>query len=130
MKAQKYTKCYCCGELGHSISECPRDPNFVTGSDPDQEIQRLRKIRDFRKLYADTVVQTTHFLKKSIMIPLVSDEDGVVKEPHNNIYHPFMRGVMEFDDYNYKLYNPYLLLKEPVDPNEKRRMARVDQMAK
>ena len=56
MKAQKYKRCYCCKEFGHSISECPRDPNFVTGEDPDQEIQRLQKIRDFRKLYADTVI--------------------------------------------------------------------------
>ena len=37
---------------------------------------------------------------------------------------------MEFDDYNYKLYNPYILLKEPEDENEKKRMARVDQMTK
>ena len=69
-KAQKYAKCYCCGEQGHSISECPRDPNFVTGSDPDKEIQRLHRIRDFRKMNADTAITTTHFLKKSIMVPL------------------------------------------------------------
>ena len=49
-----------------------------------------------------------------------------MKETTNNIYHPFMRGAMEFDDYNYKLFNSYILLKEPSDPNEKRRMAKVD----
>ena len=65
-------------------------------------------------------------LKKSIMVPLVEDDAGVTKEVSKNIYHPFMRGVMDFDDYNYKLYNPYVLLKEPVDPNEKKRMANLE----
>ena len=41
-----------------------------------------------------------------------------------------MRGVMEFDDYNYKLYNPYVLLKEPEDEAEKRRMAKLQDMTK
>jgi len=39
-------------------------------------------------------------LKKSVMIPLKHDDDGKAIE-HANISHPFMRGVMEFDDYNY-----------------------------
>ena len=86
-------------------------------------------MREFRKLYADTVIQTTHFLKKSIMIPIKTDDEGHSSD-HQNHYHPFMRGVMEFDDYNYKLYNPYVLLKEPDDENEKKRMARVDNMTK
>ena len=38
LKMQKYKRCYCCKEFGHTIAECPRDPNFVTGSDPDKEI--------------------------------------------------------------------------------------------
>ena len=40
-KAKKYMRCYCCKELGHQITQCPRDPNFVTGEDPDNEISRL-----------------------------------------------------------------------------------------
>jgi hypothetical protein len=39
-------------------------------------------------------------LKKSVMIPLKHDDDGKALE-QANINHPFMRGVMEFDDYNY-----------------------------
>lgn len=66
----------------------------------EQEFQRILKQKDFRKLYADTVVQTTHMLKKSVMIPLKHDDDGKAIE-QANINHPFMRGVMEFDDYNY-----------------------------
>ena len=64
-KAKKYMRCYCCKELGHKLDLCPRDPNFRTQEkDADNEASRIQKIRDFRKLYADTVIQTTHFLKK------------------------------------------------------------------
>ena len=127
LKARKYTRCHCCKELGHQIAQCPRDPNLKTGQDPENEASRIQKIRDFRKLYADTVIQTTHFLKKSIMIPLKVDEEGAKQNIEvTNPYHPFMRGVMEFDDYNYKLYNPYVLLKEPEDEAHKRRMAKLD----
>ena len=97
-----------------------------TGQNPENEASRIQKIRDFRKLYADTVIQTTHFLKKSIMIPLKVDGDDAQTDVVSNPYHPFMRGVMEFDDYNYKLYNPYVLLKEPEDEAQKRRMAKLD----
>lgn len=31
---------------------------------------------------------------------------------------PFTRGIMNFDDYNYKAFNPYVLVKEPTDPSE------------
>jgi hypothetical protein len=62
---------------------------------------RLLALQDYRKLYADTVVQTTHMLKRSVMIPLKTDEEGKVSEDVKNVNNPFMRGVMEFDDYNY-----------------------------
>ena len=60
------------------------------------------------------------------MIPLKTDEDEKTIEQVKNPYNPFMRGVMEFDDYNYKLYNPYVLLKEPEDERAKRQMAKLD----
>lgn len=71
----------------------------------------MLKIKDFRKLYADTVVQTTHMLKKSVMIPLKHDEEGKAIEV-GNISHPFMRGIMEFDDFNYAQYNEMILVPE------------------
>ena len=37
---------------------------------------------------------------------------------------------MWFDDYNYKLYNPYVLLKEPEDETEKRKMAKMENLTK
>ena len=74
-RGDKYTRCYACKELGHHISKCPRDPNLKTGADMDAEEARIVKIQDFRKLHADTAITTTHFLKKSIMIPLTQGED-------------------------------------------------------
>lgn len=46
------------------------------------------------------------------MIPLKQEDGEKSIERHPNPYNPFMRGVMEFDDYNYKQFNPYILLKE------------------
>jgi hypothetical protein len=46
------------------------------------------------------------------MIPINYDHDGKLIEV-NKVDHPFMRGVMEFDDYNYRQYNPMVLIPEP-----------------
>jgi hypothetical protein len=35
------------------------------------------------------------------MVPVEFDRAGQVLEP-NNTTHPFMRGIMTFDDYNYE----------------------------
>lgn len=80
-KAQKYVRCTCCKELGHSIDECVRDPNFKTNHEVAKDMQRINKIKDFRKLHADTIVNTTHFIKKSVMIPLSVDDEGNQNEP-------------------------------------------------
>lgn len=91
-----------CREYGHLISNCTRDPNLktVAMAQYENELQRIIKLKDFRKLYADTAVQTTRMLKKTVMIPIKHDDDGKVLE-QTQTSHPFMRGVMEFDDYNY-----------------------------
>lgn len=34
------------------------------------------------------------------MVPVAQDEEGKTVDP-DNIQHPFMRGIMNFDDYNY-----------------------------
>ena len=46
------------------------------------------------------------------MIPISYDENGNLEEVVN-AYNPFMRGVMEFDDYNYAVHNPYILVEDP-----------------
>ena len=48
-------------------------------------MQRLTKLKDVRKFFSDTVVTTTHFLKKCIKVPKVSlkdeyNKDGVTVE--------------------------------------------------
>ena len=111
-KQMKYVRCNCCKEVGHSIDQCPRDPNLRTAVNYTLDFDRIARIKDFRKLYADTVVQTTHFIKKSVMVPLEYDDEGIIQE-NENINHPFMRGIMNFDDYNYQVFNPYILLEEP-----------------
>ena len=111
IKNDKYVRCTCCKEIGHSIDDCTRDPNIKTGLKAEQEFERIQRMKDFRKLFADSIVQTTQMLKKSIKVPVKYDEDDNLVEVH--AYTPFMRGVMEFDDYNYTLHNPFVLIEDP-----------------
>ena len=53
------------------IDDCPRDPNLKTKGEPEEDYQRLFKLKDYRKLFADTVITTTHLLKKCISVPKV-----------------------------------------------------------
>lgn len=108
----KYNRCACCKEIGHKIDDCTRDPNIKTQAKADIEFERIQKMKDFRKLYADSVIQTTHLLKKSVMIPIKYDDEGQIEDVLH-AYNPFMRGVMEFDDYNYAVHNPYVLVEDP-----------------
>ena len=73
-------------------------------------------MKDCRKLFADSIVQTTHLLKKSVMIPIKYDDEG--KAEGQDAYGPFMRGAMEFDDYNYSIHNPYVLVEDPKDAED------------
>ena len=80
---------------------CNRDPNFRTNIDVEADMDRISKIKGYKKLHADTAIQTTHFIKKSVMVPQPEDELGNPVEQITNSNHPFMRGIMNFDDYNY-----------------------------
>ena len=55
-KHMKYIRCQCCKEVGHSIDKCPLDPNFKTVqiSGVEAEQARLAKLKDYKKLFADT----------------------------------------------------------------------------
>lgn len=44
-------------------------------------------------------------------MPSKLDEDGHLREPANQ-NHPFMRGIMNFDDYNYNAINEFVLVSE------------------
>ena len=66
---------------------------------------------------ADTVVTTTHFLKKCVLIPTRQTEQEELTYQDN----PFKRGSMKFDDYNYQVYNPYILVQEEKDKKGRRK---------
>lgn len=66
---QQNAKCVCCKEVGHGIEDCTRDPNLKTNEDVNKDQTRINKIKSFRKLHGDTIVNTTHFIKKSVMVP-------------------------------------------------------------
>ena len=73
---KKYVRCTSCKEVGHTIENCKNDPNMKTGGKPEEEYNRIQKMKDFRKLYADSIVHTTHLLKRSVMIPIEQDGEG------------------------------------------------------
>jgi len=49
------------------------------------------------------------------MIPVEHDEDTGHGVEYEYSSHPFMRGIMGFDDYNYTVYNPYVLVGDPKE---------------
>ena len=70
-KNMKNQRCQCCKQIGHSIDQCERDPNMKTIStkeDIEKEFQRVTQLKDFRKLFPDTQIATTIFLKKCIKV--------------------------------------------------------------
>ena len=113
-------RCYCCKELGHTIDVCPRDPNIRSKVDSQLDYERIQKIKDYRKLHAETVATTTHFLKKCVIVPNKPNE----QEDKTNKANPFKRGSMQFDDFNYEQYNPYILVEEDKAKTRKARKMR------
>ena len=75
----KNQKCLCCKELGHTIQDCHRDPNIKTREDQQEDLQRIMQIKDYRKLFVDTIVTTTHFLKKCVRVPKI--EEMTLQDP-------------------------------------------------
>ena len=75
-------RCMCCREFGHQIDQCMSDPNFLTKwDDVDFDMERINKIKHFKKYHANSMVNTVQFLKKSVMIPITAGNDGRVVEP-------------------------------------------------
>lgn len=112
LKLLKNVRCYCCKEIGHNMELCPRDPNIKTnGVDLEDEFERIQRIKDYRTLFSDTMVMTTHFLKRCIKIPKVKDELNELSLEQRILKNaPFKRGAMKFEDYNYNMYNQYILV--------------------
>ena len=70
-KQLKNVRCFCCKEVGHLIEQCPRDPNLKTKNDAVEELERVKQIKDYRKLFSDTMILTTNFLKRCTKVPKV-----------------------------------------------------------
>jgi hypothetical protein len=115
----KNMRCTACKDMGHTIDVCYKDPNYKTMQDMNIDTERINKIKVEKKMHVDSNINTTHFIKKSVMVPLKEDELGRMHEPKNK-NNPFMRGIMEFDDYNYSQVNEFILLEEPAELEKKR----------
>ncbi len=61
-------------------------------------------------------MQTTHLIKKSVTVSCKEGDQGEPIQIVGNVNHPFTRGIMRFDDYNYNLINEYVLIEDPQDP--------------
>jgi hypothetical protein len=71
-KNQKNVRCLCCKELGHKNTDCPREPNLRTNTkEYDLEFERVKQIKDYRNLFSDTMILTTHFLSRCTKVPKV-----------------------------------------------------------
>ena len=114
-------RCACCKEVGHAIEDCPRDPNFRTQNpDTAEEDKRIKGISVVKRLFADTLVTTTHMLKKCIKVPKVTLKSpeypsGLGQAEYSAALarqklEPFKRGAMSFEDYNYDHFNKFILI--------------------
>lgn len=63
---------------------------------------KLEKVKSVK--HSECFVQTTHFLKKCAIL---NDED---EGGSGSLQNPFKRGALTFEDYNYAMYNPYILI--------------------
>ena len=68
------------------------------------------KSMEQKRGFSDTLVQTTHLLKKCVLVP---NSDNQKKTQTS-----FKRGVMDFEDFNYSLYNQYILVEKKSDESD------------
>lgn len=60
-------------------------------------------------MYPNTLIQTTHFLKKCVIQPISEKKKSSELKEIRKL--PFKRGAMGFEDYNYASYNPYIFVE-------------------
>ena len=60
--------------------------------------------------------------KKAVMLPTYAETPNGTKHTKNFdmrvIQQPFMRGIMEFDDYSYSAFNKYVLTTAPTNQSQ------------
>ena len=78
--ATQVKRCKCCREIGHTIENCTKDPNLrTTIGNPDlvfDEFDRVETMRERKRFHSDTMVQTTHLLKKCVIQNRDGSEEG------------------------------------------------------
>ena len=132
----KNTKCKCCKKFGHFAQDCPLDPNIKTLEDPSNAMDRIIHIKDsVNDHFADGQVRTVQFLKTCAKIPNVVDKHGELPKgideqkavyiQENSHTNAFMRGAMQFEDYNYHNINQHVL----IDPNAKENLFKDSKIA-
>lgn len=92
----KRTICRCCKLKGHSVKDCPLDPNYRTTHSIYDEYFRILGLKDVitKRFAKDSLKQTLQLLQNMV---------------HKRDASPFMRGALLFDDYNYNYYNKSLM---------------------
>lgn len=71
---RKLARCLCCKQIGHTTDMCTKDPNLKTNSnDIDADELRILECGNSRKFHIDSVVGTTHLLKKAVMQPITNE---------------------------------------------------------
>lgn len=109
------------------MNECQRDPNIKTKEDPRDDIRRILQIRDYKKLFVDTAVTTTHFLKNCVRVRKfteLSNSEKLMEMSEGDVKNQLLkenqtackRGAMNFEDFCYEMYNQYIL----IDPDFKK----------
>ena len=91
-------RCQCCKLPGHSADQCPQDPNLRTHAKSlTEDFKRILSATQTSKKQIEAAVNTTQFLKKAVMVPTETSQ--------RTRSQPFSRGIMHFDDFNYRAYN-------------------------
>ena len=96
--------------------------------DANKDIIRINQLKDYRKLFTDTMVTTTHFLKKCVKVPKIEVAPmtpgsnfsrsnltyAALEKQRQSLDHQhknaFQRGAMNFEDYNYDQFNRFILV--------------------
>ncbi len=88
-----------CKEVGHKAEDCPRDPNVRTGHDGKKEMERIKGIKECKKIINDTIDQTVNLLTLALKN----------NKSQGNI---LSQSALMFSDFNYKPFNGKLLVEQ------------------
>lgn len=99
----KQVKCLCCKEYGHQSEECPKDPNYRSNFDVQEEDARLvNNMKEKKKLNSDSQMLTLKMLTE-----FSKNKNQKLKGVN----------MMQFEDFQYNGVNEHILdLPDPDQP--------------